>query len=157
MIERPVALGSPACRDLRHIYDVRNVGFNCGLRKVRGRFDKSRGDGINKIGYGHAVERGSNRRKIEQIAGYDFSAKARGEAGNSLGELYRACPAALCAGDTPVSSGVPVRAGNLARGLPLRCGGRATGPHAGGAAEVSPTAQPAGDGRSPRLIRGPVQ
>src|SRR5262245_22355815 len=75
MIESSMAFGFPPCRDLRHIYDVTNVGFACRLREERGRFDKSRGDGINKIGSGHPIESAPNRLKVEQIADYDFSVK----------------------------------------------------------------------------------
>jgi hypothetical protein len=45
--------------------------------------------------------------------------EARGEAGNSLGKLQRARPASLCRGDADLSPGVPIRAGKLARRLPL--------------------------------------
>src|SRR5215472_816479 len=75
MIESSMAFGFPPCRDLRHIDDVRNVGFACRLREECSCLDKTRGDGINKIGSGYPVESGPNRLKIEQIADYDFSTK----------------------------------------------------------------------------------
>src|SRR5215813_2618752 len=75
MIESAVAFGFPACRDLRHIDDVRNVRFTRGPREECSCFDESRSDGINKIGSGHPIESRPNRLKIEQIADYDFSTK----------------------------------------------------------------------------------
>src|SRR5262245_20039546 len=76
MLERRMAVGLPACRDLRHIDEVSDLGFTCGLGEDRRGVDKSRGDGIHKIGSGPPpLERGPNRLKIEQIADDDGRAK----------------------------------------------------------------------------------
>src|SRR5215831_11449690 len=89
MIESSMAFGFPPCRDLRHIYDVTNVGFACRLREERGRFDKSRGDGINKIGSRHPVESAPNRLKVEQIADYDFGAKISKVSASFIAPVYK--------------------------------------------------------------------